>query len=268
MRIRQIKPQFWENEKLGGLSRDARLLAIGLISYSDDEGYFNANERLIMTRLFPFEEETLNIGEMLAGLEGIDYVRFHAGQDGRTYGQIVNWQRHQKTNRPNPSKIRELCGITESSLNSYDDSVNDHGVLPIGKGIRKGKGNSTGRKAEPSCESLDSFPQEVQDLVQLFVDTVPQKVTPNLQDGWAKIINDCIRLDNRPISELRQVIMFGRQDEFWESRFRSPKRLRRKNGDGQYYYDVFLEQMGRNQQQKKGPPLNGIDQYLAESRGL
>ena len=37
-RIRTIKPQFWDDLKIGRLSRDARLLYIGLWNFADDLG--------------------------------------------------------------------------------------------------------------------------------------------------------------------------------------------------------------------------------------
>ena len=44
MRIRTIKPSFWGSPTIAPLSRDARLVAIGLMSYADDDGRFLAIE--------------------------------------------------------------------------------------------------------------------------------------------------------------------------------------------------------------------------------
>ncbi|HBS0572930.1 TPA: DnaT-like ssDNA-binding domain-containing protein, partial [Klebsiella pneumoniae] len=46
-RIRTIKPEFWTDEDMAEVSEPACLLAIGLLNYADDEGYFNANPKLI-----------------------------------------------------------------------------------------------------------------------------------------------------------------------------------------------------------------------------
>jgi hypothetical protein len=37
-RIRTIKPEFWEDDVIGSLSRDARLLFIATLNLADDEG--------------------------------------------------------------------------------------------------------------------------------------------------------------------------------------------------------------------------------------
>ena len=52
-RIRTIKPEFWRNEALSNISSEACLLAIGLLNHCDDEGYFNANPKLVESDVFP-----------------------------------------------------------------------------------------------------------------------------------------------------------------------------------------------------------------------
>jgi len=46
-RIRSIKPDLWKHEGMSALSEPACLLALALLNYSDDDGYFNANHGLI-----------------------------------------------------------------------------------------------------------------------------------------------------------------------------------------------------------------------------
>lgn len=129
-RIRTIKPEFWQNEELANCSPEARLLAIGLLNYSDDEGYFKATERLLMCQIFPFNDDSLSAHGMLTELSNIGYIRLFLGSDGKNYGQVVKFAEHQKVNRPTPSKIKDLEEFTESSLSP-------HGALTVGK-ERKG----------------------------------------------------------------------------------------------------------------------------------
>ena len=60
MRIRTIKPEFWSHRKLGRSSSDVKCMAIGLLNYADDEGYFEYDEVLIKAALFPFQNGSLN----------------------------------------------------------------------------------------------------------------------------------------------------------------------------------------------------------------
>jgi hypothetical protein len=40
MRIRSIKPEFWQSEIMTSIPHFSRLLAIALLNYSDDDGHF------------------------------------------------------------------------------------------------------------------------------------------------------------------------------------------------------------------------------------
>lgn len=152
MRIRSIKPDFWTNEKLSALPAETHLLAAALLNYADDEGYFNANPKLIQGALFPIRELSLSIPVMLTSLStqgGIGYLEVRISGDGRAYGWILNFSVHQVVNRPRPSTIKPLfdaCCIPDASNPGAitDDSVTPHGRNGMegnGKGIGKGKGN-------------------------------------------------------------------------------------------------------------------------------
>ena len=90
-----------------------QLLAIGLLNWSDDEGYFLADQRLIRGALFPFHESSVIVTGGLRELCGIDYCRIGLGSDGRLYGWIVNFHIHQKISKPQKSKMAELCNFPE-----------------------------------------------------------------------------------------------------------------------------------------------------------
>ena len=108
MRIRTIKPEFWLSEDIAKLSEPAALLAIGLLNYADDEGYFNANERLIKSALCPLRDYSRTIPVLLRELSKIGYVEVRECEGGRSYGRIVKFRDHQTINKPGKSKIRHL----------------------------------------------------------------------------------------------------------------------------------------------------------------
>lgn len=146
MRIRTIKPEFWANEHIARLPDFTILLAIGLLNYADDEGYFNANPALIRAALFPLREDYGSIPVAVTELSNQGFVELFSAPDGRTYGRVVNFLKHQVINKPNKSKIKELCVSPVGLLHlSGSDTV----VLPVGTGIREqGSGNGTGREKE------------------------------------------------------------------------------------------------------------------------
>lgn len=116
-RIRTVKPDFWEDEKLGRLSDLDRLNFLGLISLADDEGRGRGSAEWLCHRLHPYSVNG-HIDLMEASLKtlgAINVVRFYE-IDGQHFYQLRNFNRHQKINRPSPSKLPPL---PESSRNPH-----------------------------------------------------------------------------------------------------------------------------------------------------
>lgn len=107
-RIRTIKPEFWTDEDLSELSEPACLLALGLLNYADDEGYFNANPKLIKASVFPLRDPSVPITVQLRELSDCGYISLFSTSDGKNFGVINNFQKHQVINKPKESKIKEL----------------------------------------------------------------------------------------------------------------------------------------------------------------
>lgn len=144
-RIRTIKPEFWTDEDMAEVSEAACLLAIGLLNYADDEGFFNANPKLIKAAVFPIREPSVTIPVMLRELSNQGYLTLFSTSDSKHFGLISNFARHQVVNKPRPSKIKEM----ELLPYSYGS---DTGGLPLG--MDQGSGNG---KEDPSlCENEKS----------------------------------------------------------------------------------------------------------------
>lgn len=143
-RIRTIKPEFWRDEELSALPAETVLLAIGLLNHADDEGYFNANAKLIESDVFPLRELSGSVPVMLQELHGIGYIKVFSGSDGKRYGQVTNFEKHQVISKKTLSKIKHLCEFQE-------DSGSPPVVLPPGK-ERKGKEQG---KEKPTASGLE-----------------------------------------------------------------------------------------------------------------
>lgn len=74
MRIRQVKPAFWTDAKIGRLSVEARLFAIGTWMLADDAGWLEWNVAEIGAALYPYdpaqerEERISDMGSALVDL--------------------------------------------------------------------------------------------------------------------------------------------------------------------------------------------------------
>lgn len=103
-RIRTIKPSFWGSRPVAKLSRDARLLTIGLISFADDDGRFLAATAAINGFIFPNDE--LPAKKVRGWLdECISTGLVHEYGETVRYGCFPTWHEHQVINRYTPSSL-------------------------------------------------------------------------------------------------------------------------------------------------------------------
>lgn len=109
-RIRTIKPSFWA--ACGHMTRDARLLAVGLISMADDAGRFVATQQAILGYVFPLDTD-VTPAKLTRWLAEVTDKRPSADRplvemydiDGVPYGWFPKYRKHQRINRPQPSAL-------------------------------------------------------------------------------------------------------------------------------------------------------------------
>jgi hypothetical protein len=132
MRIRTIKPEFWQHPVMSRLPYDTRILALGLLNLADDEGYFSADPDYIRGAVL-FREDSSNVRRMLDELSRSEWITL-TGTPERPIGRVVNFRKHQRVDRPQPSRLKQYA-LDESSTNDRraidDQSTPDQGT---GKG--------------------------------------------------------------------------------------------------------------------------------------
>lgn len=99
-RIRTVKPEFWTSEQVTNLTRDARLLFIGLWNFCDDAGIHTASARRLRMEVFPADNLIDDdIARLMAELidNGL-VVRYEVSGDG-AYWQVTGWH-HQRIDQP------------------------------------------------------------------------------------------------------------------------------------------------------------------------
>lgn len=144
IRIRTVKLDLWTHEDLSALPAETHILAAAILNYADDEGFFNANAKLIEAACFPLRELSVNVPVMLQQLEECGYMRFFDGSDGKRYGHVCKFTEHQVISHPRDSVIKLLEISSNSPVTIPDDSV-----------LKGREGNRTGkeRKGTDSDES-------------------------------------------------------------------------------------------------------------------
>ena len=142
-RIRSLKPEIWDDEAVGAISRDARLLFVGLITQADDDGRLRGDPRLVGAQVFPYDAlAPTQVEAWLEELAEIGLIVRYENAD-RPFIELPAWKRHQRINR-----------ASESAFPSpeADDSVRTHGTLsedsrPHARAwIKEGRGEDQGEE--------------------------------------------------------------------------------------------------------------------------
>lgn len=131
-----------------------KLLAIGLLNLADDEGFFHADPRMVRAALRPLDEDSTIVRGALEGLSIMGYVEIRDHPSYGPIGRVVGFGKHQRIDRPSPSKIRSLFDAGSSQTPEtqqaklFDDGssnarrvIDDRSALE-GKG-KEGKGMNT-----------------------------------------------------------------------------------------------------------------------------
>src|ERR1700761_103522 len=104
-RIRTIQPNFARSTSITRLTRDARLLFVQLWTVADDCGRARAAPAELAAQLYPADDDALYfLPAWLDELEAEGCLERYT-VDEVAYLRVVNWRRHQKVDRPTPSKL-------------------------------------------------------------------------------------------------------------------------------------------------------------------
>lgn len=114
-RTRQIKPEYYQDDELCRLPRDARLLFPGLWQLADRRGRLEDRPARIKALIFPYDDD-LDARQVNCLLEALGtggfIIRYTVGE--KRYIQVVNFERHQNCHFREPeSKIPPPPSHTE-----------------------------------------------------------------------------------------------------------------------------------------------------------
>lgn len=137
MRIRTIKPEFWIHEGMCQCSEFTRLLAIALLNWADDEGYFMAHPMILKGNLFPFLDDSKMIPRSLKDLSRIGWIELAEDSQIRPIGRVLNFLKHQRVDKGKRSQIKDLWPIQDES--NIDPRHVEDASKEEGKGIGKEK---------------------------------------------------------------------------------------------------------------------------------
>ena len=146
-RIRTIKPEFYTDEAILSVSRDARLMLIGMFNFADDEGRMDDSPIQIKARVFPGDMDlgAVQIQGLLTELANARIINRYSCEKNHNYIEIKNFRKHQKIDRPNPSTIPPPSRV----IDEYSPKDRDQSP-PEGKGregnVREGNNIVTSKE--------------------------------------------------------------------------------------------------------------------------
>lgn len=116
-RIRSVHPGLFTDEAFVSVSRDARLLLIGVWCEAWDDGVFDWKPLTLKMRVFP--ADNVDVGGLLEELLAAGIVQKFDTKDGRKMGVVRNFQRFQRPKKPNrsgvlPDNLSVFAGASET----------------------------------------------------------------------------------------------------------------------------------------------------------
>lgn len=197
-RIRTIKPEFWTSDQVMSVSRDARLLFIGMWNFADDGGNQPANAKTIKAQVFPFDELTeSDVHGFIDELIAVGLLETYEA-DCRWYWNIPTWKKHQKIDQPTyrhpthegcipQSPARRRGGSTNAQGVLVEQTANVQQVFDAGKEWN-GKERNGEEVIADSTESVDQAspslpPCPQQKIIGLYAKHLPDLPQPRSWDG-------------------------------------------------------------------------------------
>ena len=104
-RIRSIKPSIWTDEKFISLSRDARILVLGMISHADDEGRLFASIAKLAGDIFPADDLKPALVRQWRDEISATGIAVIYQVNGVEYAVFPNWSKHQRISKPQSSTL-------------------------------------------------------------------------------------------------------------------------------------------------------------------
>lgn len=120
-RNRVIKLKFWDDAKIGRLTRDARLLYIGLWNFSDDIGVVIGNSIWLKSKIFPYDQIQIQQFEKWMNELVINGFVCLLSYKGERFIYLPNFTRHQVINKPN----YEDLNIPKSLIDNAKDEITE-----------------------------------------------------------------------------------------------------------------------------------------------
>jgi len=131
-RIRTIKPEFWEDEKIASLPIPCRLFYIGTWNLADDLGVIRANPAILKSKIFPYDDD-LRVSEVKKWLDALIKARMLVPiiHQEESYYVIRTFGSHQKIDKRYGKPLIEEAVLNQLLNNIVEDTTGTHCVHTV-----------------------------------------------------------------------------------------------------------------------------------------
>lgn len=176
-RNRMIKPKFWDDSKIAKISRDSRLLYIGLWTFSDDVGVVIGNSIWLKSKIFPYDQiQVQQFEKWLSELATHGFI-CQFSYKGENFIYLPNFARHQVINRPNVDDLnipkyqldKILSKITDQSLINHG-TITDQSLTKEEEEREEEIYSTEYSNEYPVCETSQSHAERInyEELINFF----------------------------------------------------------------------------------------------------
>ena len=144
---------------MGRLCDTTKIVALGLLNYADDDGYFYADPRMVRAAIRPLDDDSKATATAINELASSGDIEVRKHSTHGAVGRITAFKRHQVINRPNKSMISHLFAesFTEQSRSDHgaitDESVGE------GKGMEQGMEQGNGEEGNQAAGDVVKEPK-------------------------------------------------------------------------------------------------------------
>lgn len=231
MRIRTVKPEFWTHPVFSRLDDSARLMAIGLLNLADDEGVFVAHPTIVRNALRAFDEDSTKTREVLDTLSKVGWIEIRYHPEQGPVGKVVNFTKHQRIDRPSPSKLQTYFDSSSPRRSLDDHSLLERNGKEQGSGIRE-----QGKEVAAPIPSATKWIESARPILHLLNELSGRKfreIETNLGPITERLKEPDVTVEGVMMMIRRQVVLWKDNPKMAE--FLRPETLFRKSKFDSYY---------------------------------
>jgi len=177
-RMRSLKPEFWHDQEITRIPRDARLLYMALWNFADEHSRLQGDPRYLKGQVFPYDDDLnpTKISALLDHLVSIGKVERYTVR-GAVYLFLPKLAKHQRLDTekvpsrlPGPDESTPSSGnVPNESGNFSDQGVNENALsmLHVAGGMEHVAG-----KPDADASAAESADQRANRLTQTYTSRV------------------------------------------------------------------------------------------------